>query len=70
MIYKHQERLIHVGLPVFCEAIVPTNDNNSLLWMASKCITVPFEGSSSLLESTESEHFLCDCMLSRRLEIC
>ena len=55
MIYKHQERLTYVELSylaVFCEAVVPTNDNSSLLWIASKCMTVPFESTSSLLEST------------------
>ena len=49
--------------------VVPTNDHSSWLWIGSKCITVPFEGPSSLLEGMYSDCLLCDCMWNSHLEI-
>ena len=72
IIFEHQEHLTYVGssyLAVFCQ-LVPTNDNSLLLVIMSKCITVPFEGPSPLLESTYRDRFLCDCRLNSLLEIC
>ena len=63
VIYKHQEHFTHVGSTypaVFRQEVVSRNDNSSLLWIVSTCITVPFEGPSSLLESTSSNGFVID----------
>ena len=54
VIYRQQERLTHVRLSylaVLRQEVVLTNDNSPLILILSRCITVPFEGPSSLLES-------------------
>ena len=70
IIHEYQERLTYVGwsyLAGFCQAVAPTNGNSPLLWISSACITIPFEGPSSLPESAWSDRFLRNYMLTSNL---